>query len=311
MNSQHTSPTMPGSPVGQAPLPPPSGGPVSGSIRPDGPFSAAHLPQRRFGGALGVSVAVHAVGMFLVLLLITMGPPPSVVTDTLTSIPAEIIWRSEPGPGGGGGGGGNQMKEPPRKAELPGKEKLSVPVVRPPEIAPPKQEKPPEPPKPEFNIPAKTTAAGVEPLPGVLVTQQALNTESTGSGSGGGGGTGRGTGIGPGEGSGLGPGSGGGTGGGVYRVGSGVTSPEVVFEKRPAYTADAMRARIQGAAWVSAIVLPDGSVGGAHIVRSLDSTFGLDEEAIKAVKQWRFRPGMRMGKAVPVEIVVEVTFTMR
>jgi TonB family protein len=260
---------------------------------------------------MGVSVAVHAVAIFVVLLLITMGPPPSVVTDTLSSIPAEIIWRSEPGPGGGGGGGGNQMKEPPRKAEIPGKEKLSVPVVRPPEIAPPKQEKPPEPPKPEFNIPAKTTAAGAEPLPGVLVTTQALNTESTGSGSGGGGGTGRGTGIGPGEGSGLGPGSGGGTGGGVYRVGSGVTSPEVVYEKRPAYTADAMRARIQGAAWVSAIVLPDGSVGGAHIVRSLDSTFGLDEEAIKAVKQWRFRPGMRMGKAVPVEIVVEVTFTMR
>ncbi len=51
--------------------------------------------------------------------------------------------------------------------------------------------------------------------------------------------------------------------------------------------------------------LPDGSVGGAHIVRSLDSTFGLDEEAIKAVKQWRFRPGMRIGEAVPVEIVVE------
>ena len=95
------------------------------------------------------------------------------VTDTLTSIPADIIWRTEPGPGGGGGGGGNQMKEPPRKAELPGKEKLSVPVVRPPDISPPKQEKPPEPPKPEFNIPAKTTAAGAEPLPGVLVSQQA------------------------------------------------------------------------------------------------------------------------------------------
>ena len=133
---------------------------------------------------MGVSVAVHAVAIFIVLLLVTMGPPPPVVTDTLTSIPADIIWRTEPGPGGGGGGGGNQMKEPPRKAELPGKEKLSVPVVRPPEIAPPKQEKPPEPPKPEFNIPAKTTAAGAEPLPGVLVTQQALNTPSTGTGYG-------------------------------------------------------------------------------------------------------------------------------
>ena len=120
MNSQHTSPTMPGSPVGPAPLPPPSGGTVSGSIRPDGPFSAGSFlleqRQRRFGGAMGVSVAVHAVAIFVVLLLITMGPSPSVVTDTLSSIPAEIIWKYEPGPGGGGGGGGNQMKEPPRKA---------------------------------------------------------------------------------------------------------------------------------------------------------------------------------------------------
>ena len=42
---------------------------------------------------------------------------------------SNIIWLSQPGPGGGGGGGGNQMKEPPRKAELPGKDKITVPVA--------------------------------------------------------------------------------------------------------------------------------------------------------------------------------------
>ena len=41
---------------------------------------------------------------------------------------SNIIWLSQPGPGGGGGGGGNKMKEPPRQAELPGKDKITVPV---------------------------------------------------------------------------------------------------------------------------------------------------------------------------------------
>jgi periplasmic protein TonB len=309
MTSQHPSPpTMP-SGSGQYT-------PSGVSLRPDAPQHAVGpfmFEQRksRVGGALGVSVATHAVAILIVLLLITMGPPPGVNSLVKNALPTDIIWTVQPGPGGGGGGGGNLMKEPPRKAEIPGKDKLTVPVTKPPSIQPPKLEKPPEDPKPDLNIPAKTTSAGETPLPGVLVTQSAANTLSQGIGVGGGGGTGTGTGIGEGRGSGLGDGEGGGTGGGVYRPGSGVSSPEVIFEKRPAYTADAMRARIQGAAWVSAIVLPDGTVGGAHVVRSLDSTFGLDEEAVKAVKQWRFRPGTRLGKAVPVEIVVEVTFTMR
>jgi protein TonB len=285
------------------------------SIRPDGPISAAgpflfEQRQNRFGGALGVSIATHAAVIGLVMFLMSIAPLPQVAPSQTSMLPINIVWKMEPGPGGGGGGGGNQMKSPPRKAELPGKEKLTVPVVKPPAIEPPKTEKPPEE-KPQFNIPAKTMSAGTDPLPGVIAPQVAVNTASQGTGTGGGGGTGRGTGIGEGDGSGLGPGYGGGTGGGVYRPGSGVSNPEVIYEKRPAYTADAMRARIQGAAWVAAIVLPDGSVGGAHIVRSLDSTFGLDEEAIKAVRQWRFKPGMRLGRAVPVEIVVEVTFTMR
>ena len=59
------------------------------------------------------------------------------------------------------------------------------------------------------------------------------------------------------------------------------------------------------------VVLPDGSVGNVEVVRSLDSTFGLDEEAIKSVKLWKFRPGMRQGVPVPVEVIIEVGFTLR
>ena len=82
-------------------------------------------------------------------------------------------------------------------------------------------------------------------------------------------------------------------------------------EVRPNYTADAMRAKVQGTVWVEAVVLQDGTVGEAKIVRSLDSTFGLDEEALKAARQWRFAPGTRFGQPVPVLVTIELTFTLR
>ena len=67
----------------------------------------------------------------------------------------------------------------------------------------------------------------------------------------------------------------------------------------------------QGVVELEAIVLPDGSVGEVRIVRSLDSVFGLDQEAIKAVKQWRFVPGTRLGQPVAVLVGVELQFTLR
>jgi periplasmic protein TonB len=114
-----------------------------------------------------------------------------------------------------------------------------------------------------------------------------------------------------GKGPGLGAGSGGGTGGGVYRPGSGVTSPELLKEVKPNYTADAMRAKVQGVVLLECVVLEDGSVGEVKILQSLDKTFGLDEEAVKAAKQWRFAPGRRFGKPVPVYVKIELGFTLR
>jgi periplasmic protein TonB len=223
---------------------------------------------------------------------------------------SKIIWLAQPGPGGGGGGGGNRMKEPPRPAELPGKDKITVPV----EKAPPKLEQQVaknEPPPEQLNIPAKSLAASQESLPGAIEAPVGPPTLSQGSGSGGGAGTGTGSGIGPGTGSGLGPGSGGGTGGGVYRPGNGVNLPRVLKEVRPNYTSDAMRAKVQGIVVLECVVRPDGTVGDVQVIRSLDSTFGLDQEAIKAAKQWRFAPGTRMGEPVSVLVSIELTFTLR
>jgi periplasmic protein TonB len=274
------------------------------------PFLFDQQPRR-----LGVSVAVSAiVDVAFAIFLVFVSRLPMHPVATAALLPDQpsnrIIWLQQPGPGGGGGGGGNRMKEPPRKAELPGKDKITVPVAKPPtlEMRQVKNEAPPIPP---VNIPAKILASAADTLPGAIDAPPGPPTLSQGSGSGGGAGTGTGTGIGPGSGSGLGPGSGGGTGGGVYRPGNGVTLPVPIFQPRPNYTSDAMRAKVQGIVLLECIVRPDGSVSDVSVIRSLDPTFGLDQEAMKTARQWRFRPGTRMGEPVPVLVTIELTFTLR
>ena len=259
--------------------------------------------QSRVGAM--ASMGAHVVFGLIVLFVIYYAPAPDATALLPEQPPKQIVWLAIPGPGGGGGGGGEKKPEPPRKTELPGKEKITVPVQKPTELPRPLE----PPPLETINIPAVNMAAAQQPLVGVM--ESPAITESAGSGSNGGAGTGTGTGIGAGQGSGLGPGFGGGFGGGAYRQGSGITLPVVLKEVKPQYTADAMRAKVQGAVWLECIVMPDGSVGDVRVTRSLDPVFGLDQEAIKAAKQWRFRPGVRQGEPVPVIITIELTFTLR
>jgi TonB family protein len=275
------------------------------------PFLFDQEPKR-MTASLAASGALQVIFASFIIWVSHFPSKPYTAAALLPEKPnSQIIWLSQPGPGGGGGGGGNRMKEPPRQAELPGKDKITVPVQK----APPKLEqqvaKNEPPPIEQLNIPAKTLAAAQDALPGAIEAPPGPPTLSQGSGSGGGAGTGTGSGVGPGTGSGLGPGSGGGTGGGVYRPGNGVTLPRVLREVRPNYTSDAMRAKVQGVVVLECVVRPDGTVGDVSVIRSLDSTFGLDQEAIKAAKAWRFAPGTRMGEPVSVLISIELTFTLR
>ena len=61
---------------------------------------------------------------------------------------------------------------------------------------------------------------------------------------------------------------------------------------------------------MAVVVLPDGTVGEVTVLRSLDTVSGLDAQAILAVKQWVFNPGMKDGVAVAVRVTVEMTFTL-
>ena len=269
--------------------------------------------NKRIGNAFGISVFAHVAFFLLVILIVNLMPEPIRVAMLPERLSDEIVWLAVPGPGGGGGGGGNESLELPREAELPGKEELSVPAIEPEEVA--LQDDEPQEPDPEpvleLDIPAKTMAAGDLIVPGVLEATSVSEALSQGSGTNGGAGTGEGVGIGSGEGSGLGQGFGEGTGGGFYRPGSGVELPKVLHKVKPNYTAGAMRAKVQGTVLLECVVLPNGSVGNVQITRSLDRNFGLDQEAMKAARQWRFVPGTRLGEPVPVLISIELTFSLR
>ena len=96
----------------------------------------------------------------------------------------------------------------------------------------------------------------------------------------------------------------------AVRPGNGVTIPRLIRNVKPQYTPEAMRAKIQGSVMVECVVNTDGTVSNARVIRSLDATFGLDQEAIKAAKQWLFAPGTRNGEPVPVMVSIELTFTL-
>lgn len=95
----------------------------------------------------------------------------------------------------------------------------------------------------------------------------------------------------------------------VYKPGDGVTLPTVVKEVKPVYTPGAMQRRVQGTVWLDVVVLESGKVGDVTVTKALDEE--LDQEAVKAAKQWEFKPGTYEGKPVAVQVVLELTFTLK
>jgi protein TonB len=284
---------------------------LEGAHAADVPFLFDRAPKR-LTLALGTSAVVDVVVAMLFVFASRYHPGPPVAafaSEELVKNIKNVVWFTDSRRAGGGGGGGNRMTEPPRRVELPGKDALTVPVAKPPAFS---QQPVGNEPNPiaQLNIPAQTLAAAQDSFPGAIDGSLA-STVSRGPGSGGGAGPGNGPGDGPGNGPGLGPGLDGGTGGDRYHPGSDVTTPVLLRQVKPSYTTDAMRAKVQGAVLLECLVRPDGSVGDVRVLRSLDSKFGLDEEAMKAAKQWRFRPGLRLGEPVPVLITIQLDFTLR
>jgi len=94
----------------------------------------------------------------------------------------------------------------------------------------------------------------------------------------------------------------------ALRAGAGVSMPALVQKVEPQYSEEARKAKWQGTVVLSLIVDQNGRPQNTKVTRSLG--LGLDEEAIKAVEQWVFKPGMKDGQAVPVYAAVEVKFAL-
>jgi periplasmic protein TonB len=97
----------------------------------------------------------------------------------------------------------------------------------------------------------------------------------------------------------------------VVDPGPGVTLPKVIREVHPDYTPEAQAQRIQGTVLLAAVVLANGAVDTVTVDRSLDKMYGLDQQAVNALKQWTFRAGTKDGKSVAVRIHVEMTFRLK
>jgi periplasmic protein TonB len=206
---------------------------------------------------------------------------------------------------GGGGGGGDRTPAPASKGKAPefAKVQLAPPVVKMPELKPILPVQPTLLGPPELKLPQMAAnAQWGDPLQGVP------GPPSAGPGFGGGIGSGEGTGIGSGRGGGLGPGEGAGTGGGAYSVGGNVSAPIPIYKPEPPYSEEARKAKYQGTVVLWIVVDTQGDVQQAQVVKPLG--MGLDENAVRTVKTWKFKPATRNGAPVPVRVMVEVSFRL-
>lgn len=85
-----------------------------------------------------------------------------------------------------------------------------------------------------------------------------------------------------------------------------LVNPVQTFDVRPVYPKSAEAANVDGTVIVEAEIDTDGNVVNPRIVQSIPL---LDQAAIDAVSQWKYRPGLRNGIPVSVKVTVRVKFT--
>jgi periplasmic protein TonB len=248
------------------------------------------------------SLLVHVGVIALLLFVASLRPVQDMVKQQITGLEVDLrpyIATKKQATGGGGGGGARQ----PLDAS---KGKLPKPAPR--QFTPPRVD-----PIPDPKLPMTPSIIAPDDVPNIQANNfgdplSRLGIPSNGSGFGGGIGSGSGGGVGPGKGNGFGPGTGGGFGGGAYRIGGGVSAPSVLSKVEPEYSEEARKAKWQGTVVLQLVVDDQGRPQNLKVLRSLG--LGLDQKAIEAVEKWRFKPGMKDGKPVPVMATIEVNFRL-
>lgn len=267
-------------------------------------------PRDRAPVLRGATLSVAAHALALVVVLIAVSRAPASFAPEVRPPSQRLIYTISGDGGGGMEGGGNDSPVPTRSASSAGADAAIVPVAP---AAPTTVTPSPDPVAPAERLPVAPpeVSAGLSDAIG-STTAVKVGTDSRGLGTGPGAdgraGDGIGDGLGGGPGNRRGPGSDGVDG---ERPGNGVSWPRLIQEVKPNYSPDAMRAHIEGVVHLEIVVLADGSVGRITLTRSLDSRFGLDREAIDAVRRWRFDPARRLGAPVAARVPVEVAFSLR
>jgi periplasmic protein TonB len=255
-----------------------------------------------------LSLAAHLTILTLALIpwVSSVKLPKLVATEVVLYTPtAPLILPTLPGKSGGGGGGGMRTPmpasfgRPPRGADkqitppTPEAKNMAPELIAEPTIVAPQLAS-----LPQFSLLPIGDVEGI------------VGPPSAGRGSGGGIGDGKGHGDGPGDGDGAGPGNRWGAGGrdpgSGGSSGGSLTMPVPIFRPDPAYSEDARKARFQGIVTLQTVIHKDGSVEVVRVVGS--PGYGLDQEAIKAVRQWRFKPGTRNGQPTDFSLSIEVSF---
>jgi len=94
-----------------------------------------------------------------------------------------------------------------------------------------------------------------------------------------------------------------------YYIGEKVDQPpKLLYKEEPHYSEEARRAGIEGTVYLTAIVEKDGRAHDIRIQRGLG--LGLNRNAIRAVREWRFRPGMRDGEYVRVRCNFRINYRL-
>ena len=91
----------------------------------------------------------------------------------------------------------------------------------------------------------------------------------------------------------------------VYDLGPGITPPRVTKQVNPNYTGS-KGVRIVGSVLIGLVVDSKGLPQDPRVIKSLEKD--VDLSAVEAVKQWRFAPARKDGKAVAVRITLEIEF---
>lgn len=251
------------------------------------------------------SVGAHATALALIVLVVFAGGKEVVAPARMSVTPIDVkpyLPMTTPGKdamGGKGGGGAHELVEASR-GHLP---KFDARQITPPQII--RNDAPKLPVEATVVMPPIKLPDSNMPNVGVPQSPQ-VSLASQGPGSRSGFGTGSHGGIGSGDGNGIGPGEGGDYGGGVMHVGAGVTPPVVIYSVDPEFSDEARRAKYQGICIVSLIVDEHGNPTRVHVDRSIG--MGLDEKAVEAVQQYRWKPAYYHGRPVAVAMSVVVNF---